>query len=130
MSMDKKAKLRAINNAIKGVEKQLKAEGLYEDTVLVFYGDHHGLNCTMDDNDEIVGRYLGRTYTYDEMMENLTSTSRRTDAPNEKPLTKDEYWVHPYITLYEVMEKLGVCEPLPKPEPKKRGRRPKNSIQN
>lgn len=28
MSMDKKAKLRAINNAIKSVEKQLKAEGL------------------------------------------------------------------------------------------------------
>ena len=69
-------------------------------------------------------------YTYDEMMEKLTSTWRRTDAPNEKPVTKDEYWVHPYITFYDVMEKLGVCEPLPKPEPKKRGRRPKNSIQN
>lgn len=47
---------------------ELKEEGLYDDTVIVFYGDHHGLNCTMDNNDEIVGRYLGRTYTYDEMM--------------------------------------------------------------
>lgn len=48
--------------------QELKDAGLYEDTVIVFYGDHHGLNCTMDHNDEIVGRYLGRTYTYDEMM--------------------------------------------------------------
>ena len=54
--------------AIGELIQELKEEGLYEDTVLVFYGDHHGLNCTMDDNDEIVGRYLGRTYTYDEMM--------------------------------------------------------------
>ena len=48
--------------------QELKEEGLYDDTVIVFYGDHHGLNCTMDDNDKIVGRYLGRTYNYDEMM--------------------------------------------------------------
>ena len=48
--------------------QELKEEDLYDDTVIVFYGDHHGLNCTMDNNDEVVGRYLGRTYTYDEMM--------------------------------------------------------------
>ncbi len=47
---------------------ELKAAGQYENTVIALYGDHHGLNCTMDDNDVIVGDYLGRTYDYDEML--------------------------------------------------------------
>lgn len=46
----------------------LKDAGLYEDTMLVFYGDHHGLNCTMDDNDIYVSNYLGKQYGYEEMM--------------------------------------------------------------
>lgn len=56
------------DEAIGELIQQLKEEGLYDNTVIALYGDHHGLNCTMDNNDEIVGRYLGRTYTYDEMM--------------------------------------------------------------
>ncbi len=48
--------------------KKLKLEGLYEDSVIVFYGDHHGLNFGMDDNDIIVSEYLGKPYDYNEML--------------------------------------------------------------
>jgi Phosphoglycerol transferase and related proteins, alkaline phosphatase superfamily len=47
---------------------ELKASGQYDNTVIALYGDHHGLNCTMDNNDVIMGKYLGRTYDYDEML--------------------------------------------------------------
>lgn len=56
------------DKAIGELVSKLKKEGLYEDTVIAFYGDHHGLNCTMDDNDVYVGRYLGRDYGYEEML--------------------------------------------------------------
>lgn len=48
--------------------EQLKTEELYENTVIALYGDHHGLNWTMDGNDQTMGRFLGREYDYDEMM--------------------------------------------------------------
>ena len=56
------------DKAIGEMISKLKKEGLYEDTVIAFYGDHHGLNCTMDDNDVYVGRYLDREYGYEEML--------------------------------------------------------------
>lgn len=56
------------DKAIGEMISKLKREGLYEDTVIAFYGDHHGLNCTMDDNDVYVGRYLDRDYGYEEML--------------------------------------------------------------
>ncbi|BCJ96467.1 sulfatase [Anaerocolumna cellulosilytica] len=46
----------------------LKTAGLYEDTVIALYGDHHGLNLNMDDNAVLMEKYLGRTYDYDEML--------------------------------------------------------------
>jgi lipoteichoic acid synthase len=46
----------------------LKAEGLYDNTVIALYGDHHGLNVGMDNNQEIMTNYLGRPYDYDEML--------------------------------------------------------------
>ena len=48
--------------------RELKETGLYENSVIVFYGDHHGLNYSMDNNDEIVSKYLGKPYDYDEML--------------------------------------------------------------
>lgn len=47
---------------------ELKEAGIYENTVIAFYGDHHGLNCTMDDNDIYVGNYLGKEYGFEEML--------------------------------------------------------------
>lgn len=55
------------DQAIGQFMEELKEKGLYEDTVIALYGDHHGLNCNMDDNDIFVSEYLGRTYDYDEM---------------------------------------------------------------
>lgn len=56
------------DSAIGELIQQLKDAGLYEDTVLAFYGDHHGLNCTMDDNDVYVSNFIGKEYGYEEMM--------------------------------------------------------------
>ena len=56
------------DEAIGQLIQELKENDLYEDTVLAFYGDHHGLNCTMDNNEEYVGRYLGKAYGYEEML--------------------------------------------------------------
>ena len=50
------------------INRGLKKAGLYENTVIALYGDHHGLNCGMDDVNESMTRYLGRTYDYDEML--------------------------------------------------------------
>jgi len=46
----------------------LKEAGLYENTVIALYGDHHGLNSGMADVNERVSRFIGRTYDYDEML--------------------------------------------------------------
>ena len=46
----------------------LKAAGLYDNTVFALYGDHHGLNCGMEEITEQMNAFLGRTYDYDEMM--------------------------------------------------------------
>ncbi len=48
--------------------QDLKAAGLYEDTVIAFYGDHHGLNCGMDEVQDRMTEFIGRTYDYDEML--------------------------------------------------------------
>lgn len=63
--------------------------------------------------------------SYAEMMDDLSSAWRKTDAPNTKPVTGDSYWVHTLGTVFEELEALGLSEPIPKPEPKKRGRKPK-----
>lgn len=47
--------------------EDLKSRGLYENSIIVLYGDHHGLNKDMDDNDIYMERFLGKTYDYDEM---------------------------------------------------------------
>ncbi len=60
--------IRYADEAIGQLIQELKDAGLYEDTVIAFYGDHHGLNVNMDNNKEIMTEYLGREYDYDEML--------------------------------------------------------------
>lgn len=48
--------------------ESLKEKGLYEDTVIAIYGDHHGLNSKDDSNNECMTRYLGKEYDYNEML--------------------------------------------------------------
>lgn len=56
------------DKAIGGFIDGLKEAGLYDNSIIILYGDHHGLNKDMDDNDIYMERFLGKTYDYDEMM--------------------------------------------------------------
>lgn len=47
--------------------QDLKDKGVYEDTVIALYGDHHGLNATMSENKERMTEFLGKDYDFDEM---------------------------------------------------------------
>ena len=62
--------------------------------------------------------------SYGELMDDLSSAWRRTDAPSE-PTTDDGGWVHTLQIVFDELEALGLSKPVPKPEPKKRGRKPK-----
>lgn len=56
------------DEAIGQLIDDLKDAGLYDNTVIAFYGDHHGLNCGMDDVQDRMSQFIGRNYDYDEMM--------------------------------------------------------------
>ncbi|HHU70463.1 MAG TPA: LTA synthase family protein [Clostridiales bacterium] len=60
--------VRYTDEAIGQFIEDLKAEGLYDNTVIALYGDHHGLNCGMKDVNEDVSQFIGRSYDYDEML--------------------------------------------------------------
>lgn len=60
--------IRYTDEAIGQFISDLKEAGLYEDTVIALYGDHHGLNCAMEDVNESVSKFIGRNYDYDEML--------------------------------------------------------------
>ncbi|MCT4543361.1 MAG: LTA synthase family protein [Vallitalea sp.] len=51
----------------KFIEK-LKEKGLYDNSIIAIYGDHHGLNCKDPSNYECMTRYLGKEYDYNEML--------------------------------------------------------------
>ncbi|MCA0987718.1 LTA synthase family protein [Guptibacillus algicola] len=51
------ATVRYEDESIKKFFKDLKAEGLYEDSIFVLYGDHYGLSETYND---AIGEYLGK----------------------------------------------------------------------
>jgi hypothetical protein len=63
--------------------------------------------------------------TYGNLIEDLNTAWRAADAPSP-PRSDDGCWVHALKYVLEDMERLGLSEPAPKPEPKKRGR-PKKS---
>jgi len=48
--------------------EELKKEGIYENSVIALYGDHHGLSPTIEDNQEVMSDYLGFEYDYQDMM--------------------------------------------------------------
>lgn len=56
------------DEAIGQLFTELKAAGLYNNTVIAMYGDHHGLNCGMEDVNYRVSDFIGRIYDYDEML--------------------------------------------------------------
>mgnify|MGYP000912386865 CR=1 FL=1 len=60
--------VRYTDEAIGQFIDDLKAAGLYDNTVIALYGDHHGLNCGMQDVQERTSNFIGRSYDYDEML--------------------------------------------------------------
>mgnify|MGYP001172733154 CR=1 FL=1 len=60
--------VRYTDEAIGQLIEDLKTEGLYDNTVIALYGDHHGLNCGMNDVYDDVSQFIGRSYDYDEML--------------------------------------------------------------
>lgn len=60
--------IRYLDEAIGEFIVELKAAGLYDNTIIALYGDHHGLNLGMDDNAVQMEEFLGETYDYDEML--------------------------------------------------------------
>jgi len=46
---------------------KLKAEGLYEDSVIIFYGDHYGIGMEDELAKERMENFLGREYTHEDM---------------------------------------------------------------
>lgn len=62
--------------------------------------------------------------TYGDLMDDLKQCWRKVDAPAE-PADDDGCWVHTFEAGFEAMAALGLSRSVPKPEPKKRGRKPK-----
>ncbi|MDO4556023.1 MAG: sulfatase-like hydrolase/transferase [Lachnospiraceae bacterium] len=60
--------VRYTDEAIGMLIDYLKEAGLYEDTIIAFYGDHQGLNKETEAVESKMSGFLGRTYDYDEMM--------------------------------------------------------------
>lgn len=60
--------VRYTDEAIGAFIQALRDNGLYEDTVIAIYGDHHGLNCLDEDNYERMTEFLGYGYDYDTML--------------------------------------------------------------
>ncbi|NLW40266.1 MAG: LTA synthase family protein, partial [Tissierellia bacterium] len=48
--------------------EDLKREGLYEESVLVIYGDHFAINSLNEDDQKLMTQYLGYPYDLDEML--------------------------------------------------------------
>ena len=68
---------------------------------------------------------LLKEMTYGDLMEDLSEAWRKVDAP-EAPRTDDGGWVHTLNTEFDELERLGLSQPIPQPEKKKRGRPRKN----
>lgn len=47
--------------------EELKKQGLYENSMIVVYGDHYGLSSKHPESKKIMTEYLGKTYDFDEM---------------------------------------------------------------
>ena len=64
---------------------------------------------------------LFKKLSYGELMDDLASAWRKTDAPFP-PASDDEYWVHTLPMVLKELEVLGLSIPAPKPKLKHRGR--------
>ncbi len=56
-----------LDKEIGNLIEMLKEEGLYEDSIIVIYGDHQGLDMRNEEINELVSSFLGKEYQEDEM---------------------------------------------------------------
>ena len=59
--------IRYTDAAIGEFIEALKKEGLYENSMIVIYGDHYGLSSKHPESNKVMTEYLGKTYDFDEM---------------------------------------------------------------
>lgn len=57
-----------LDSAIDIFINELKKQGLYDNSIIVFYGDHHGMNRSDSDNYKKCSTFLGKPYQYDDML--------------------------------------------------------------
>lgn len=55
---------------------------------------------------------LFKNMSYGDLIDDLNSAWRRTDAPNQLPTSDDEYWVHAMPSVLKTLEKLGISHPV------------------
>ncbi|TCT14687.1 phosphoglycerol transferase MdoB-like AlkP superfamily enzyme [Natranaerovirga pectinivora] len=60
--------VRYVDEAIEEFINDLKEKDLYDDSIIVIYGDHHGLNCKDVQINKQMSEFLGYDYNYDEML--------------------------------------------------------------
>lgn len=60
--------VRYTDEAIGQFINDLKEKGLYDNSMIVLYGDHHGLNCKDEEIAKQMSQYLGYEYNYDQML--------------------------------------------------------------
>lgn len=60
--------VRYTDEAIGEFITELKEKGLYDNSVIVFYGDHHGLIRSDEESKKIMEEVLGKEYLSDEML--------------------------------------------------------------
>lgn len=56
------------DEAIGHLIEQLKANGMYDNTVIALYGDHHGLVKSDTESNDVMTKLLGKPYRIDEMV--------------------------------------------------------------
>ncbi len=60
--------VRFTDKAIGEFIEELKANNLYDNSIIAIFGDHFGLNYKEEETGKAVSRFLGRPYDYDEML--------------------------------------------------------------
>ncbi|MCQ2749222.1 MAG: sulfatase-like hydrolase/transferase [Clostridia bacterium] len=56
-----------LDSAIGEFIQELKDKGLYDNSIIVFYGDHHGLHKSDADSAKFMSNFLGYPYGFDDM---------------------------------------------------------------
>ncbi|HAN09525.1 MAG TPA: hypothetical protein DCP90_02815 [Clostridiales bacterium] len=57
-----------LDSALGKFIEELKEKDLYDDSIIVLYGDHHGISMLDKESTEKSSEFLGKKYNYDDMM--------------------------------------------------------------